>query len=212
MNRSFLFTLLGLALGACRADGTDKYETPAERSPSAGAQTSADRRPERQDATPAIVSADAELARKALRGGQFEIETSRLAVEKSTSGKIRDFAKMMIADHGQANRELADLMKKKGVEAAAATDAELDGQVAELELVDGPDFDRAYVRIQVEAHDAAIRLFERAEQECQDEDLREFVSKSLPVLRMHRGRLDDIDNPTGGDQRYGGARTATTGR
>ena len=199
MKRPLLITVLGLAIAACRADDPDSYEAPAARSPSASGPTSAARRPDGQGAAPAIASTDAEFARQALRGGQFEVETSRLALEKSTSAKIRAFATMMVADHGEANRELEDLMRKKGIEAAAATDAELDGQVAELELVDGPDFDRTYVRIQIEAHDGAIQLFEQAERECQDEDLREFVTQSIPVLRMHRGRLDDVDNPTGGD-------------
>ncbi len=41
-----------------------------------------------------------------------EIETSRLALEKSQSADIKAFANMMITDHSKANDELAAIAKR----------------------------------------------------------------------------------------------------
>jgi putative membrane protein len=53
---------------------------------------------------------------KAAAGGIAEIETSRLALEKSQSADVKAFANMMITDHGKANDELAAIAKKNDIE------------------------------------------------------------------------------------------------
>src|SRR5688500_15882856 len=58
---------------------------------------------------------------KAAAGGIAEVETSRLALEKSSSADIKAFANMMITDHSKANDELAALAKKHDIEVPDST-------------------------------------------------------------------------------------------
>ena len=55
--------------------------------------------------------------------GIAEIETSKLALEKSSHAEVKKFAQTMIDDHTRANDELKALAKKKNLE--VSDDAEL---------------------------------------------------------------------------------------
>jgi putative membrane protein len=63
-------------------------------------------------------------------------------------------------------------------------------EIDELQGLTGEAFDRRYYLSQISAHDAAIALFERAVERCQDSDLRDFAERTLPKLREHRRWLE----------------------
>jgi putative membrane protein len=185
MNRCAFIAVFALSLCACRSH--DRSDERRSESPSSGMS---------QPSSASLTSAERNFAEKALRGGQFEVETSRLALQKASSGQLRDFANMMITDHGQANRDLESLARRKGIYAPTTLDAEHQAKLDELRRLDGPQFDEEYRKMQIEAHDAAIQLFERASQECRDTDLRTFASQTLPTLQKHRSHLDEVSVAT----------------
>ncbi|HLD66527.1 MAG TPA: DUF4142 domain-containing protein [Pseudomonas sp.] len=117
--------------------------------------------------------------------GIAEIETGKMALEKSTSPEIKRFAEQMIKDHTQANQELADLAKRKNLE--VATEAELMNKAKAmiLELRSGESFDEAYTNNQVEAHEATIELFREQSEDAEDPDIKAFATSTLPKLEQH---------------------------
>jgi putative membrane protein len=141
-----------------------------------------------------LAADDKTFAQEAIAGGRFEVESSRIALDKSSSGKIRDFANMMIADHGQANQELENLARTKGLSIPTALAADMQAKLDELRQLGGDAFDTRYREMQIDAHDEAIRLFRKASNDAQDKDLRAFASKTLPTLQKHRDRLDEIQD------------------
>lgn len=62
--------------------------------------------------------------------GVAEIETAKLALEKSQNEAVKGFAQMMIDDHRRANQQLAELAKSKDLE--VSDDAELINQAKAL--------------------------------------------------------------------------------
>ena len=188
MNRSVLFAALVLPLCACRSHdrGEDVYD-PQSRDMSNPSQSTTYQPPAAN-----LTASERSFAETALRGGQFEVEASRLALAKASSGMVRDFANLMITEHGQANRELENLARKKGIYTSTMLDPEHQAKLEDLRRLDGPEFDRRYQQMQIEAHDQAIALFERTSRECRDADLRTFATRLLPVLQRHRDHLDDV--------------------
>ena len=69
----------------------------------------------------AFAATDNDFVDNAAAGGIAEIETSRLALEKSQSADIKAFANMMITDHGKANDELATIAKANDIEVPDTT-------------------------------------------------------------------------------------------
>lgn len=59
----------------------------------------------------AVVESDAEFTTKAAVGGMAEVEFANIALQKTTDTQIKDFAKMMVKDHGTANEELMSIAK-----------------------------------------------------------------------------------------------------
>src|SRR5471032_997865 len=57
----------------------------------------------------------------AAAGGIAEIETSKLALEKSASADIKAFANMMITDHSKANDELASIAQAHDIKVPDTT-------------------------------------------------------------------------------------------
>ncbi|KQV21151.1 hypothetical protein ASC74_19065 [Pseudomonas sp. Root329] len=126
----------------------------------------------------------------AAAGGIAEVETSRLALEKSSSADIKAFANMMITDHSQANDELAALAKKNDIKVPDSTTLVKQAKEKILDLRD-ESFDAAYANNQVKAHEDTIELFKKEANTVTDDrtkgatDLKGFAQKMLPALEKH---------------------------
>lgn len=126
----------------------------------------------------------------AAAGGIAEIETSKLAVEKSSSADIKAFANMMITDHSKANDELAAIAKKNDIEVPDSTTLVKQAKEKILDMRD-ESFDAAYANNQVKAHEETIELFKKQANTVTDDkvkgatDLKGFAQKMLPALEKH---------------------------
>lgn len=142
-------------------------------------------------------SIDTEFLTKAAVAGRFEVESSELAVLQATTPEIRDFAQLMVTDHGAALQDLEDLAKQKGATVPKELDSEHAARLSTLRDLHGLEFDRQYRDMQVTAHKDAIALFERAASESKDADVKALAERLLPTLRTHQEKLNEIP-PTEG--------------
>ncbi|WP_229837723.1 DUF4142 domain-containing protein [Cellvibrio zantedeschiae] len=126
----------------------------------------------------------AKFVDEASAGGVAEIETSKLALQKSTSPAVKTFAQEMINDHTAANKELSAIAAKKNLK--VSTEAELANKAKALILKqrDGESFDEAYAKNQVKAHKDTIELFNKAAV-SPDVELASFAVATLPKLEHH---------------------------
>lgn len=125
-----------------------------------------------------------DFVEQASAAGVAEIETAKLALQKSTAGDVKTFAQSVIADHTAANRDLASIASKKKLK--VSTEAELLSKAKEavLKQRDGESFDEAYANNQVKAHEDAIALFKKASVSS-DAELASFAVATLPKLEHH---------------------------
>jgi putative membrane protein len=139
-----------------------------------------------QFATVAPVSpADREFMSRVAANWMYEIEVSRLAASRAASARVRSYAQMVADQHVQANRELGGLMRARGVPPPAALPADKATKLQRLSsLQPSADFDAGYMHVVgIEDHQAAIAMFERAQREARDRDLRNWIERTLPALR-----------------------------
>jgi putative membrane protein len=118
-------------------------------------------------------------------GSNQEVALSQLAVTNAGSQQVKDFAQMMIRDHGLLNAQLGDLASSKGID---ITDAVAKGQkkgVASLEKKQGADFDKAYLKEMVEGHDKTVKAFTKESEKGKDADIQAFATKNLPTIQLH---------------------------
>lgn len=126
----------------------------------------------------------------AAAGGIAEVETSKLALEKSSSADVKAFANMMITDHTKANEELAALAKKNDIKVPDDTTLVKQAKEKILDMRD-ESFDAAYAKNQVKAHEETIARFKKEADTVTDDkvkgatELKGFAQKMLPALEKH---------------------------
>lgn len=116
--------------------------------------------------------------------GIAEVESAKLALEKSTSTDVQAFAQKMITEHSSANMELAGIASRKNLEVSDEAELTTKAKKFVLEQRDGESFDEAYARNQVEAHEDTIELFQRAVV-SDDAEIAAFATQTLPELQHH---------------------------
>lgn len=124
--------------------------------------------------------------------GIAEIEAGRLALETSENERVQSFAQHMIDDHTRMNEELRALAREKNLEVADDATLMDQGKVMIMQMRDGEGFDRHYMGNQVNAHEQTIELFENASEQLADEDLREKAKDTLPKLREHLAKAQEL--------------------
>jgi putative membrane protein len=115
-----------------------------------------------------------------------EIETGKMALEKSQSDQVKKFAQHMIDDHTSALKELQTLAQAKGVTLPDGTDLKHKTMAAALKVMTGNSFDSQYMkRVGVGDHEETIELLQKAQKNAKDPELKAMATKMLPTVREH---------------------------
>lgn len=125
-------------------------------------------------------------------GGLAEVEFGELASGRVQSDSVREFARMMVADHTAANDGLADLARDRRLILPERLNLEHVSKRAELDALRGTDFDHAYMRAQVIDHQKAAELLLWELGSGQDAELQRFAADTLPTVLAHLERARQI--------------------
>ncbi|MCB2255008.1 DUF4142 domain-containing protein [Pseudomonas chlororaphis] len=132
----------------------------------------------------ALAATSSAFVEQAAQGGINEVESGKLALEKSANAEVKAFATQMVADHGKANQELLALAGTLDIQ--VPDDASLTAKAKKmiLEMRD-ESFDKAYVDNQVVAHKETVALFKKEVASSDKPELKAFAEKTLPTLEHH---------------------------
>lgn len=128
---------------------------------------------------------DRKFVEKAAIGGMAEVQMGQLASQRAQSQAAREFANRMIADHTPANQRLMSLARSMNVETPAELDFKHRRMMKKLERADAAEVDREYIKSQVKAHEQMIELMEKQMESGENQQLKQYASEMLPVLREH---------------------------
>jgi putative membrane protein len=150
------------------------------------------------DAPPSPALNDAQIGAITEGANSAEIEQAKLARSKSKNQKVLQFASMMITHHQDAQRKQAKL-KLTTAESPLSAQMTQDANqtLASLKEKTGADFDRAYMRAQVEEHQALLdamntRLLtsvSNAELKAYLEEVKTRVEQHLEAARTNEASL-----------------------
>jgi putative membrane protein len=128
---------------------------------------------------------DRQFITQAAQGGMAEVELGKLAQQKASSGDVKQFGQMMVEHHSKGNSELEAIASKLGAAPPKTLDQKHQEVVKKFEKLSGADFDREYARQMVQDHERTIALFEKQAKRGDNEELKQFASKQLPLLQEH---------------------------
>lgn len=153
-----------------------------------GDRMSGDQRADRQMAS----GGAQDFVKQAALGGMTEVQASQIATDATKDRQIKQFALMMIEDHMNANEKLAQIARDKGLQVPAQLDQDHRQRVEKLRGLSGARFDGQYMTMMVADHQKTVSLFEDQAENGQDAEIREFAATTLPTLRMHLVRAEQI--------------------
>jgi putative membrane protein len=133
------------------------------------------------------------FVKDALLGGMTEVELGKVAMEKASGDAVKQFAQKMIDDHSKANEELKQLAAKESIDVPDALDSKRQSRIEKLSKLSGADFDRAYIKDQLKDHQNDVREFQAESQNGNDPGVKQFASKTLPVLEEHLRMVKELD-------------------
>ncbi|MDP9047482.1 MAG: DUF4142 domain-containing protein [Bacteroidota bacterium] len=140
----------------------------------------------------AVDKDDAKFATTAANGGMAEVALGKLALQKTSNAQIKDFANMMVTDHGKANDELKAVAKAKNITLPDSVDSDHQKKMADLSKKTGKDFDKAYVDAMIDGHKKTLDLMNDEAKNGKDADLKAFAAKTAPTVKMHLDAINKI--------------------
>jgi len=129
---------------------------------------------------------------KAAQGGMEEVELGKLAVERASDPKVKNFGQRMVDDHSAANDKLKQVAAKKNVSLPPQMTEEQQRTKAKLAKLSGAEFDRSYMEYMVNDHKADVAEFQREGNSGNDPDVKGFAQETLPTLQDHLRMAQDV--------------------
>jgi putative membrane protein len=106
-------------------------------------------------------SDDKSFVEAALKGGMSEVDLGNLAVKKGASDDVRAFGQKMVDDHTKLGDHMKGVAGEIGVTPPSMASASDEARKAELEVLSGDAFDKAYIKAMVKDHEEDLRDFKK---------------------------------------------------
>lgn len=120
----------------------------------------------------------------------YEIESSRLALQRATSPAIKQFAQMMIDHHTATTQQVMQAARAAGM--TPPPPSLLPPQRAMMETLQpltGAAFERMYVQQQRTAHNMALELHQSYARAGDTAQLRTAANAAVPIIQSHIRQL-----------------------
>jgi putative membrane protein len=140
-----------------------------------------------------------EFAIKAASSSTLEVKLGQLAQEKALSPEVKAFGNRMVTDHGKSFEQLNALAQQKNWTLSDQLDPKHQSVVDDLSKLSGADFDKEYMRLMVKGHAKKGAKFRHASTTLQDNDLKSWISSTLPVIEEHLTLAKTVGQKVGVD-------------
>lgn len=202
LSRSFLALGVGCALTALPFRAATAQESKKSSPPTTAGETSTDQNQGATDrlhtdstvpkkkasekVATELTNKEKQFVNKALAGNASEVMMAELALKKSESPEVKEFAEKMIADHKKANTELSEIEDAHGVSVPSPNPSDEDkAMYANMTSLTGTAFDAAYTKHAVTDHEMDVKEYKEAKKEVKDKMLAAYVDKTLTTIEGH---------------------------
>ena len=137
-------------------------------------------------ATPSVNNDDRDIMQDLAHAHHAELESARLALEKSKSERVRQFAQQMIDDHTQAQIDLQQLAQLKGVKLPQEANLAHKALSTAMRLLSADAFNRQYMtRMGINDNERTVELLQNGQKNVKDTDLRTLLERQLAMAETH---------------------------
>ena len=169
-----------LLIWGCNSSETKDSVEKADSTNKANMDTSSANKP--------TVSTDAETSGflvKAADAGMAEVSMGQKAQSKAVNARVKGFAAMMVHDHSAANEKVKSFASSRNVMLPDSVSDDHKKMAEDLDKKTGKDFDKAYMDDMVKGHEKVVDMFEKANNNVNDPDVKTFINNTLPTIKAH---------------------------
>jgi putative membrane protein len=141
---------------------------------------------------------DAAIAHIAYTADEIDIRYAHLALALSGNPKVREFAELMIRDHGAVNREALALAQKlkltpKDNDTSQQLVKQSEGIIAELRALTGTAFDKRYAENELSYHQFVNKAVEtQFIPNVKNAEFKSFLGQALKVFKTHETHASEM--------------------
>ena len=134
---------------------------------------------------------DAQIASIVVTANQVDIDAGKLAETRAAKADVKQFAKLMVADHTGVNKQAVDLVTRLKVtpqdnDTSKSLKDGGDKNLASLKTLKGAAFDKAYVDHEVAYHQAVLDAIDKTLiPNASNADLKALLVKVRPAIASH---------------------------
>ena len=128
----------------------------------------------------------------AMKGDNTEVKLGQLAIAQGSSAAVRDFGKMLVADHGKHVAHLGKLGMTMGVDKTDAISPAGDAAYAKLKALTGAEFDTEFAAQMVKDHEQDIAKYEAEAASKDAAALTDMARQTLPTLKLHLAKARSL--------------------
>ncbi|HEX2957487.1 MAG TPA: DUF4142 domain-containing protein [Chitinispirillaceae bacterium] len=123
----------------------------------------------------------------------FDVRMGDTASNKASSQQVREYAKLLVRDHSDALQKLKIAVLDLGIKLPDTLEKKYTEMITNLSKKDSTSFDKEYIKQMIKNHKDDISEFEKAEKNLPPGTLKTWVSTTLPVLRQHLTKAQEIE-------------------
>ena len=128
-----------------------------------------------------------DFVQKAAMSDMYEVEAGKIASQKGQTAPVKGFGEMMVTAHSKTTEELKGIVasEKINVDLPTKLDSKHQKLIDDLNAASNADFDKTYAKQQVDGHQEAVNLFDSYANKGDNDALKAFAQKTLPVIQQH---------------------------
>jgi putative membrane protein len=146
---------------------------------------------------------DPQIAAIVVTANQVDIDAGKLAVSRTKSKDVSKFAQQMVTDHGGVNKQATALATKLKVkpepnDTSRSLQKGGDENLAKLKMLNGAEFDKAYVDHEVAYHQAVLDAIDKTlVPSVTNAELKDLLVKVRPAFVAHLDHARHLQSALG---------------
>jgi putative membrane protein len=192
--RILAFTATVIAVSAAASAQVQGSPGGMQQPTSPSAQSAAGTSPTATDTTSNPQAADdRDFVRKALEGGEAEVQLGQLAAQKAQSDDVKQFAQKMVQDHSQiGDQVIKPLAKQMGVSEPKQLSKKDRSVMASLDKLSGAQFDQEYIKAMIKDHKQDLKDFKGEAEMSQDPNVKKAAQEGENLISQHLQMIQQI--------------------
>ncbi|MCW3120548.1 MAG: hypothetical protein JWQ38_40 [Flavipsychrobacter sp.] len=141
---------------------------------------------------------DSNFVVKAALDNSKELRLLEAGASNGTDKELKAHAKMMITDHKKLAANVKAYATKKGYVLPEGDNGKADDELATLsKKTKGKEWDKEWTDALTSGHKDAVDMFEKAQNDVKDQELKDMITATLPTLRSHLDMMKGLQNKMG---------------